>query len=111
MVQISEPHPFIPAAISCRVNRRMLNRRTFLASSSGLYAVNASPNSTVTLGVIGAGGRGSFVMAAFARNPNLQIAAICDVYEPNLKRGISAASEEDRRKPRAYRSFPSLANG
>src|SRR5947209_2833833 len=108
MVQISEPHPFIPAAISCRVNRRMLNRRTFLASSSGLYVVNASPNSTVSLGVIGAGGRGSFVMAAFARNPDVQIAAICDVYEPNLERGISAASTDGRRKPRAYPSYPDL---
>ncbi|MFL6448620.1 MAG: Gfo/Idh/MocA family protein [Bryobacteraceae bacterium] len=88
----------------------MLNRRTFLASSSGLYVLNASPNATVRLGVIGAGGRGTFVMAAFARNPNVEIAAICDVYEPNLERGISAASADGRRKPRAYRSYPDLLN-
>src|SRR4051812_22591911 len=88
----------------------MLNRRTFLASSSGLYVLNASPNSMVRLGVIGAGGRGTFVMAAFGRNANVEIAAICDVYEPNLERGVSAASAEGRRKPRAYRSYPDLLN-
>src|SRR3954447_21952006 len=88
----------------------MLNRRTFLASSSGLYVLNASPNSMIRLGVISAGGRGSFVMAAFGRNPNVEITAICDVYEPNLERGISTASADGRRKPRAYRSYPDLLN-
>jgi predicted dehydrogenase len=88
----------------------MLNRRTFIASSSGLYVFNASPNSTIRLGVIGAGGRGTFVMAAFGRNPNVEVAAICDVYEPNLERGISTASADGRRKPRAYRSYPDLLN-
>jgi predicted dehydrogenase len=88
----------------------MLNRRTFLASSAGLYVLNAAPSDTVRLGVIGAGGRGTFVMAAFARNPTVQVIAVCDVYEPNLERGISAASANGERKVQAYRHYPELLN-
>src|SRR5206468_12421891 len=87
-----------------------MNRRTFLAAGSGLYALQASPNSTVRLGVIGTGGRGTFVMAVFSRNPDVEIAGICDAYEPNLERGISAASKDDRKKPRAYRFYKDLLN-
>ncbi len=67
-----------------------VNRRIFLASSSGLYAFGSLPSSTVRLGVIGTGGRGTFVMAAFARDPSVEIAGVCDVYEPNLERAVSA---------------------
>ena len=88
----------------------MLNRRTFLASSAGLYVLNAAPSDTVRLGVIGSGGRGTFVMAAFGRNPAIKIVAVCDVYEPNLERGISAASPSGPQKPRAYRHYPDLLN-
>lgn len=88
----------------------MLDRRTFLASSAGLYVLNAAPSDTVRLGVIGTGGRGRFVMAAFARNPAVRVIAVCDVYEPNLERGIAAASEKAQRKPRMYRHYPDLLN-
>ncbi len=86
-----------------------MNRRMFLASSAGLYVLNAAPSDTVRLGVIGAGGRGTFVMAAFCRNPNVQVAAVCDVYEPNLERGMSAASASGR-KAKAYRRYSELLN-
>lgn len=88
----------------------MLNRRVFLATGAGLYTLNAAPSDIVRLGVIGAGSRGSFVMEAFKRNPAVQVAAVCDVYEPNLERGLSTAATTDGRKPKAYRSYPDLLN-
>lgn len=88
----------------------MLNRRTFIASGTGLYVLSAAPSETIHLGVIGAGGRGTFVMGAFARNPAVQVVAVCDVYEPNLERGISAASANGQNKPRAYRHYRDLLN-
>jgi predicted dehydrogenase len=88
----------------------MLNRRTFIASGTGLYVLSAAPSDTIRLGVIGTGGRGIFVMAAFGRNPAVQVVAVCDVYEPNLERGISAASANGQNKPRAYRHYPDLLN-
>lgn len=86
----------------------MLNRRTFLVSTTALYGLNVAPSDTVQLGVIGTGGRGDFVMAAFGRNPSVQIVAVCDVYEPNLERGLFTASTNARRKPRAYHYYPDL---
>ena len=88
----------------------MLNRRTFLASSAGLSILTATPGETVRLGVIGTGGRGTFVMAAFGRNPAVQVIAVCDVYEPNLGRGIATASSNGVHQPRVYRHYPDLLN-
>jgi len=85
----------------------MLNRRTFLVSTAGLYAASAAPSDTVRLGVIGAGGRGMFVMAAFQRNPAVRVTAVCDVYQPNLERGLTAASTESS-KARSYSHYPDL---
>ena len=87
----------------------MLNRRTFLASTAGLSVLSAAPSDTVRLGVIGTGGRGTFVMAAFQRNPAVRVVAVCDVYEPNLERGIAAASTNGQ-KPRACRRYAELLN-
>jgi predicted dehydrogenase len=86
----------------------MLNRRVFLASGSGLYAFNNLPSSRIRLGVIGTGSRGTFVMAAFARDPSVEIAALCDVYEPNLESAIAAASRNGAPKPETYRSYLEL---
>jgi predicted dehydrogenase len=88
----------------------MLNRRTFIASSAGLSILTAAPSETVGLGVIGTGSRGNFVMAAFGRNPAVQVIAVCDVYEPNLERGISTATASGRQRPRVYRHYPDLLN-
>jgi predicted dehydrogenase len=88
----------------------MLNRRMFLASSAGLAVLDAAPSETVGLGVIGAGGRGVFVMSAFDRNPGSRTVAVCDVYEPNLERGVSTALPKGQQKPRAYRRYSDLLN-
>ena len=85
----------------------MLNRRTFLVSTAGLYAASAAPSDIVRLGVIGAGGRGMFVMVAFQRNPAIRVTAVCDVYQPNLERGVAAASREGG-KARSYSHYPDL---
>jgi predicted dehydrogenase len=79
-------------------------RRTFLMAAAGAYAATGD---AIHLGVIGAGGRGTFVMGVFQKNSGVDVAAICDVYEPNLERGISAA-KRDGRAPRAYRNYREL---
>jgi predicted dehydrogenase len=87
----------------------MLNRRTFLASTAALYSVHAAPSDTIRLGVIGAGGRGAFVMAAFQRSPAVRVVAVCDVYQPYLERGVAAASTSHE-KVRAYLHYRDLLN-
>jgi predicted dehydrogenase len=80
----------------------------FLIAGGGMLAADAAPSDRVTLGVIGAGSRGTFVMTVFQKDPSLQVGAICDVYEPNLERGISTASKVAGNHPKLYRNYKEL---
>jgi len=84
-----------------------MERRTFLAGASGLLMAAAPPSKQVVLGVIGSGGRGTFVMKIFQSHAELKIGAICDVYEPNLEQAISLAVKGGSR-PKAYRHYKEL---
>lgn len=64
-----------------------MQRRSFLLSSSAVLAAQDS----IRMGVIGAGGRGRFMTGEF-KEIGARMDAVCDVYEPNLKAGLSAAS-------------------
>lgn len=62
----------------------------------------------IALGVIGSGSRGTFVMTTFQKMPNLRVAAICDVFEPNLENALSTASKAPNTHPKAYRNYKEL---
>ena len=86
-----------------------VNRRSFfLAGGGALMAHAAPPADQVVLGVIGAGGRGTLVMTTLQKDPALRVGAICDVYEPNLERGASAASRTPGSRPKLYRNYKEL---
>lgn len=70
-----------------------LTRRDFLkstaAAGAGLAAFGGlapakvlGANDRVRLGLIGCGGRGSYDVSIFKKNPDVEIVAVCDVYEP-----------------------------
>lgn len=84
-----------------------MQRRTFLLAAGSTAALQAAPSDQVTLGLIGAGGRGTFVMTVFQKDPALKVGAIADVYEPNLERGISTAKKAGS-APKAYRNYKQL---
>jgi predicted dehydrogenase len=85
-----------------------LNRRTFLLTGGALAAHAAAPSDQIALGVIGSGGRGTFVMGVFQKDPAVRVAAICDVYEPNLERAVTEASKVAGNKPKIYRNYKDL---
>ncbi len=63
----------------------------------------------VTLGVIGSGGRGTNVMGVFQKDPGVRVAAICDVYEPNLERALTAAKQaQGGASPKACRNYKEM---
>lgn len=64
-----------------------IDRRNFVLASSAALAADGP----VRAGIIGAGGRGRFLTGEF-KEIGVQMAAVCDVYEPNLKAGLAAAS-------------------
>lgn len=80
-----------------------MNRRVFLIASSSA-ALAQTPSEKLNLGLIGAGGRGRRVMTHFKENPAVRAAAVCDIYEPNLERGLSAAGPGTK----AYRNYKEL---
>lgn len=83
-------------------------RRIFLMAGVGAAYAQTPPSDQISLGVIGSGGRGTFVMGVFQKNAGLKVGAICDVYEPNLERALSAANKAQGVAPRAYRNYKQL---
>lgn len=85
-----------------------MHRRSFLFASGGAL-LHAAPSDTISLGVIGSGSRGTFVMSTFQKSAGLRVGAICDVYEPNLERALStAAKAQSGSAPKAYRNYKQL---
>ena len=73
----------------------MPDRRSFLAATAApllLPSTAVGANDRVSIALVGSGGRGRRVMAAF-RELGSPVPAVCDVYEPNLARGLEGADE------------------
>lgn len=62
--------------------KSMLTRREAagLAISAFSYSRILGANDRVGLGLIGAGGRGQYVMSLFQKNADVEVRAVCDVY-------------------------------
>lgn len=80
-----------------------ISRREFITKSSlvaagaslGVHAVSETvqrvgPNDRIRLGFIGVGNRGTDLLKWSMENPDAEIAALCDVYEPYVNRDRSA---------------------
>ena len=77
----------------------MNRRELFRHASAGAAALTAASysrvlgaNDRVNLGVIGCGGRGSYVMGVFQKNPIVDVAAVCDVWETRGERAKAKAA-------------------
>jgi len=81
-----------------------VNRRTFLLGTGTAMWLGAAPSDQIRMGIIGAGGRGQFLMKTFMENAGVHMTAVADVYEPNLEAGLSAA--KGAAKP--YRNYKEL---
>lgn len=68
-----------------------MNRRTLLFGAAALTGPISASNEFIRVGVIGAGGRGRLLINEF-REVGAEVAAVCDVYEPNLQAGLKLAS-------------------
>lgn len=79
-----------------------LTRRSFLAGSTVAFA--QPPSDQLRVGLIGAGGRGRYLLKLFQKEPGVRVVAVCDVYEPNLERGLSQAGPGTR----PYRDYRAL---
>ena len=81
-----------------------MNRRHLLIAGATATAVAAPPSDRIRMGVIGAGGRGRYLMNFYREEPGAHFGAVCDVYEPHLEAGLSIA----KGSARAYRNYKAL---
>jgi predicted dehydrogenase len=68
-----------------------MNRRIFLAATAASSLRTLPAQNRIRTGVIGSGGRGQLLTREF-KEIGAEMAAVCDVYEPNLAAGLKAAS-------------------
>ena len=84
-------------------------RDFFKGSAAGLIltsprlARGSQTNSSLTLGLIGCGNRGSYVSGLFAKHDNLKVAAVCDIYPDKL-----AAAAQKYSGAQQYRDYKEL---
>ena len=78
---------------------------TSLALSAGPFAGRVlAANDKIVVGVIGCGGQGRTNMRDFLRQPDVEIAAVCDVYDANLHQAVEMTDG----KATGYKDFRKL---
>lgn len=66
-----------------------MQRKTFLKMMA-IASVAAAADDRIRAGIIGSGNRGQLLMGEF-KELGVELAAVCDVYEPNLQEGLKIA--------------------
>ena len=85
-------------------------RRVFMGMAAGSAAFAAGANDRIGIGLIGAGGRGTFHLGDLEkiRSENIAVTAICDVHRPTLEKAITRAERAFGVKPRATTDYREL---
>jgi predicted dehydrogenase len=89
----------------------MKDRRKFLKSAgaslmtAAVYRNILGSNDRVGVGFIGIGLIGKRHLLDFLVQPDVDVAAICEVYEPRMREGIATASEKSGKQPEAFKDF------
>ena len=104
----------------------LLSRRSFLAQSiagsatigavlgsepapeSILPAVSASPNEKIALGFIGLGGMGSGTLNGFLDHPDVDVLAVCDVYDKHAGQAREKVEKVRGKAPDMVKDFREL---
>ena len=80
-----------------------MNRRIFLLAGT-TAALAQTPSRRLVVGLIGSGGRGRNILRFHRHDADVTAGAVCDIYEPNLERGLSEAGGGAK----AYRNYKDL---
>ena len=89
-----------------------MDRRSFLLSSAAALGAGsrmlASPNDTVRIACVGIGGRGKDHISGYSKLPNVEIAAICDVDDAHIAKGLKQLETLGKNKPATYKDLRKL---
>ena len=92
---------------------KSLNRRQFMKSSIGAAAAFAAisqgpvrgANDKIIIGVMGLGGRGTFLAERFAARPDVEIAYLCDADSRRFARAREAVEEAQNKRTTLVQDF------
>ena len=84
-------------------NHTIISRRQFLSNtatasagialSTGLAPARVlGANDKIRVGVLGSGGRAQYLMELFSGNSEVDICAVCDIYDPHREKALTKAS-------------------
>ncbi|MBA7666286.1 hypothetical protein ES703_74365 [subsurface metagenome] len=90
-----------------------VNRREFMKGSIGAVATLATlsqrksfaANDKVIIGVMGLGGRGTYLAEKFASRPDAEVAYLCDANTRRFGRARNVVEEAQSRKPKMVQDF------
>ena len=90
-----------------------IDRRTFLGAAGALALsgklAGASPASErLRLGVIGVRGRGNELTAEFAKRPDCEVVALCDIDDASFKKPLASIEKAGGKAPRIEKDFRKL---
>ncbi|HZT33228.1 MAG TPA: Gfo/Idh/MocA family oxidoreductase [Bryobacteraceae bacterium] len=68
-----------------------MDRRAFFIGTAAAAGRILGANQRIRVGIIGSGGRGRYLTGEF-KEIGAEMAAVCDVYQPNLEAGLKVAS-------------------
>ena len=68
-----------------------MKRRSFLLTAAASQMRVSGANDRVRAGIIGAGGRGRYLIGQF-KELGVDVGVVCDVYQPNLEQGVKESS-------------------
>lgn len=87
------------------------NRRTFIKQSAlagagvfvapNVFSFQGSPNAKVIVGVMGTNSRGLALARMFAKNPDVEVACICDVDRNVLDKTVAEVEKVSGKKPKS----------
>lgn len=96
----------------------MNNRRDFIKSSTGAVAASAlgfnltsyagSPADTIRVAVVGFRSQGGGHINQYAKMPNVEIAALCDVDDSVMAKGCATVEKLTGKKPAQFQDFRKL---
>jgi predicted dehydrogenase len=85
---------------------KSIDRRYFLKLAAAGAASLAAAENTVRIGMVGVGGRGTGLLRNLLDLPGVEIPAICDINEDNLRRAQDIVEKAGRSQPAGYSGGP-----
>lgn len=88
--------------------RDLLRTAALTAANYRAIAAPKGPNEQIVMGMIGVGGQGTSRLREFLKQPDVKVAAICDLEPLHLDRAIAITKEARGTAPERYTDFRKL---